>query len=81
MSYHEKLGLGMTQKEVVEILGEPDHTRKAGDSIHWEWFKLTDEEGEYQAFISFFDGVVSSISFEGKRFNYDGPPLTEIRIG
>ena len=81
MSYREKLNLGMTPEEVVEILGEPDHTSRENDKVCWEWFDLSDEDGEYQGSICFVDGVVSSISFEGTRFDFDGPPIAQIRIG
>ena len=62
MSYREKLDLGMTQKAVIEILGDPDEIEKGEVFEAWKWENLVDGDGkEYQACINFTRGVTTSL--------------------
>ena len=46
MSYREKLDLGMTQKAVIEILGDPDEIEKGEVFEAWKWERLVDCDGK-----------------------------------
>ena len=69
MSYREKLSLRMTPKEVLEVLGNPDHMTKDDIFIKWEWLSVSDEDSEFSVSICFVDGVVSSIKMTGTNLN------------
>ncbi len=59
MSYREKLNIGTTQKEIIEVLGDPDHIKEDRVSIEWKWKSLIDDDGkEYRA--SIYGGVADS---------------------
>ena len=67
MSYREKLSLRMTSKEVLEVLGTPDHTTTDDIFIKWEWLSVPGEDSEFWVSICFVDGVVSSIKMTGTK--------------
>lgn len=64
MFYREKLDLGMTHQEVIEILGNPDGIEKGEVSEEWRWENLVERDGkEYRAQVSFTRGVATSFCF------------------
>ncbi len=60
-----RIEIGMTQKQVVEILGEPDHTTAGKVFDLWEWWNVPDDDGDIQVSVSFLKGVVSGIKITG----------------
>ena len=76
MSYQDTLKLGMTRRQVIAALGDPDAIEKGEVFEEWSWEKVVDDDGkEYQAHISFADGLVSSLSF-----STPGAPPVELVI-
>ena len=71
MSYREKLDIGMTAEEVVEVLGEPLHKEESGISAEWKWERIIEEGKEYEAVVDFTGGKVSAIIFSSP----DSPPV------
>jgi uncharacterized membrane protein len=63
MSYREKLDIGMSEKEVLEILGEPDDIKEESISSEWKWESIIDDDKAYEAVIDFTRGKVCAISF------------------
>ncbi len=64
MSYRDKLQIGMSQAEIVEILGEPDHKEEGEISAEWKWAEVVDDDDKvYEAVIDFTRGKANFISF------------------
>ena len=63
MSYRDQLDIGMTEAEIVEILGAPSDKEEGEVSAQWKWESIIEDDNEYEAVIGFFRGKVTSISF------------------
>lgn len=44
MSYRDQLKIGMSQQEIIEILGDPDHREEMSISAEWQWERVIDDE-------------------------------------
>ena len=61
------LKLGIRPHEAVEMLGEPHRVTetKYYRRTDWQWFNLRDEAREFDALISFVDGVAKGMVITG----------------
>ena len=57
----EQLRIGMSQQEVIAVLGTPDHIEEASFCIVCNWDKVVSQGEEYIARIDFTGGRVTSI--------------------
>ncbi len=65
--YRGLLKLGIHPHEAVEMLGEPHRVTetKYYRRTDWQWFNLRAEAGEFDALISFVDGVGRGVVITG----------------
>ena len=71
MNEHTELKLGMTPKEVAEILGQPDQSKKTG----WKAVSCLYTTDEENIKIRFVDNKVSQITRWSKDLNWDWEKL------
>ena len=60
----KKIQIGMSQQEVIEVLGEPDSIDKGEVFELWEWERVSDGDDTVGVSISFLDGAVSGIEIQ-----------------
>ena len=64
MAFRDKLSTGMTQAEVFDILGDPDHVEVCEVTTEWKWDCLIDDDGtEFKGRIAFTGDTATSLSF------------------
>ena len=64
MAYRDRLSTGMTQAEVLDILGDPEHVEVGEVTTEWKWDRLIDDDGtELKGRIAFRGDTATSLSF------------------